>query len=95
MRVFERLDNGHDWAEDEAAVIESVARMAREDIAPRAADLDRTKAFPWDNVKAINALGLNGLFVPEAYGGAGMRYSVYIECAVSYTHLTLPTIYSV
>jgi len=81
MRVFERLDNGHDWAEDEAAVIESVARMAREEIAPRAAELDRTKAFPWDNVKAINDLGLNGLFIPEAYGGAGMRYSVYIECA--------------
>lgn len=81
MRVFERLDNGHDWAEDEAAVIESVARMAREEIAPRAAELDRTKAFPWENVKAINNLGLNGLFIPEAYGGAGMRYSVYIECA--------------
>lgn len=81
MRVFDRLDNGHAWAEDEAAVIESVARMAREEIAPRAAELDRTKAFPWDNVKAINALGLNGLFVPAAYGGADMRYSVYIECA--------------
>ena len=81
MRVFERLDNGHDWAEDEAAVIESVARMAREEIAPRAAELDRTKAFPWENVKAINNLGLNGLFIPEAYGGAGMRYSVYIDCA--------------
>ncbi len=81
MRVFERLDAGHDWAEDEAAVIETVARLAREEIAPRASEFDKTKAFPWVNVQAINALGLNGLFIPEVYGGAGMRYAVYIECA--------------
>ena len=81
MRVFERLDAGHDWAGDETAVIETVGRLAREEIAPRAAELDRTGAFPWKNVEAINALGLNGLFVPEAYGGAPMRYAVYIECA--------------
>lgn len=81
MTVFERLDRGHDWDETEAAVVETVARLAREEIAPRAAELDRTKAFPWENIRAINALGLNGLFTPEAYGGAPMRYAVYIECA--------------
>jgi alkylation response protein AidB-like acyl-CoA dehydrogenase len=81
MKVFERLDASHDWAEDEAAVIESVSRLAREEIAPRAAEYDKTKTFPWTNVEAINSLGLNGLFIPEAYGGAGMRYEVYIECA--------------
>ena len=81
MKVFERLDASHNWAEDEAAVIESVSRLAREEIAPRAAEYDKTKTFPWTNVEAINSLGLNGLFIPEAYGGAGMRYQVYIECA--------------
>jgi alkylation response protein AidB-like acyl-CoA dehydrogenase len=81
MKVFERLDASHNWAEDEAAVIESVSRLAREEIAPRAAEYDKTKTFPWTNVEAINSLGLNGLFIPEAYGGAGMRYEVYIECA--------------
>lgn len=81
MQIFDRLDSGHGWAEDEAQVIETVARLAAEAIAPRAAALDASKAFPWENVKAINALGLNGLFVPEAYGGAPMRYAVYIECA--------------
>lgn len=81
MSVFDRLDAGHNWAEDEAAVIESVGRLAREEIAPRAAALDKSKTFPWENVHAINRLGLNGLFVPEEYGGAGMRYAVYIECA--------------
>jgi len=81
MKVFERLDASHNWAEDEAAVIESVSRLAREEIAPRAAEYDKTKTFPWTNVEAINSLGLNGLFIPEAFGGAGMRYEVYIECA--------------
>ena len=81
MKVFERLDASHNWAEDEAAVIESVLRLAREEIAPRAAEYDKTKTFPWTNVEAINSLGLNGLFIPEVYGGAGMRYEVYIECA--------------
>ena len=73
MQVFERLDRGHDWDDAEAAAVETVARLAREEIQPRAAEFDRTKAFPWSNVKAINALGLNGLFIPEAYGGAAMR----------------------
>jgi alkylation response protein AidB-like acyl-CoA dehydrogenase len=81
MKVFEHLDASHNWAEDEAAVIESVSRLAREEIAPRAAEYDKTKTFPWTNVEAINSLGLNGLFIPEVYGGAGMRYEVYIECA--------------
>ena len=81
MKAFERLDASHNWAEDEAAVIESVSRLARDEIAPRAAEYDKTKTFPWTNVEAINSLGLNGLFIPEAYGGAGMRYEVYIECA--------------
>src|SRR3989440_7668679 len=47
---------------------------------PRAADYDRSGEFPWENVRAINALGLNAMFVPEAYGGAGVSYSAYLAC---------------
>jgi acyl-CoA dehydrogenase len=54
--------------------------LARERIAPRADEYDRTAAFPWDNVHAINALGLNAMFVPEAYGGAGLSYAAYLAC---------------
>ncbi|MBV8131462.1 MAG: acyl-CoA dehydrogenase family protein, partial [Alphaproteobacteria bacterium] len=36
--------------------------------------------FPWDNVRAINALGLNAIFVPEPYGGAGLGYAAYLAC---------------
>ena len=41
---------------------------------------DRTAEFPWDNVRDINALGLNAMFVPEAYGGAGLSYAAYLAC---------------
>ena len=60
--------------------IDSVRALAREEIAPRAAGYDRSGEFPWDNVKAINALGLNAMFIPEAYGGAPLSYAAYLAC---------------
>ncbi len=60
--------------------MDSVTALARDEIAPRAAEYDRTGEFPWDNVRAINALGLNAMFVPEAYGGAGLSYAAYLAC---------------
>jgi len=44
--------------------------LQSEKIAPRAAHYDQTAEFPWDNVNAINELGLNTMFIPEEYGGA-------------------------
>ncbi|MGZ5154180.1 MAG: acyl-CoA dehydrogenase family protein, partial [Burkholderiales bacterium] len=43
-------------------------------------EYDRSGEFPWVNIKAINALGLNAMFVPEAYGGAPLSYSAYLAC---------------
>jgi len=48
-------------------------------IAPNAEHVDRSGEFPWDNIHAINALGLNTIFVPEAYGGMPMSYRLYLE----------------
>jgi alkylation response protein AidB-like acyl-CoA dehydrogenase len=62
-------------------LLESVRTLARERIAPRAEHFDRTAEFPWENVKAINELGLNAMFIPEAYGGAQMSYTAYLACA--------------
>jgi len=58
-----------------------VQTLSREQIAPRAEHFDRVGEFPWENVNAINALGLNAMFVPEAYGGAQMSYTAYLACA--------------
>ena len=80
MRIFEQLQRRRGWSEDERIVLDQVRRVAREVIAPAAAELDRSAAFPWDNVKALNQLGLNAIFVPEGYGGAPMSYRLYLEC---------------
>jgi alkylation response protein AidB-like acyl-CoA dehydrogenase len=48
--------------------------LAEETIAPRAAEVDRSEAYPWDNVAALTEAGLVGLTVPKEYGGAGLGY---------------------
>ncbi|HSH08438.1 MAG TPA: acyl-CoA dehydrogenase family protein [Burkholderiales bacterium] len=78
--VFERLDASLALDEDERMLLESVSSLAREEFAPRAEGYDRSGEFPWDNVNAINALGLNAMFVPEAYGGAQLSYACYLAC---------------
>ena len=80
MKVFERLDACVDFAPEERMLIDAVRTLARERIAPCAAEYDRTGEFPWENVKAINELGLNAMFVPEAYGGTPLSYAAYLEC---------------
>ncbi len=79
MGVFERLAARRPFSDDERLVLDQVRRLCAEGIAPRAAALDASEEFPWDNMRAINALGLNGLFVPEEFGGAPMSYRLYLQ----------------
>ncbi len=80
MTVLDRLDNSLHLSEDEQMVLASVRALATERIAPRAAGFDRTGEFPWQNVHEINALGLNMMFVPQAYGGMALSYLCYLAC---------------
>jgi len=80
MNTLERLDAWLTLPEEERMLFASVQNLARTQIAPRAEHHDRVGEFPWDNVEAINALGLNAMFVPEAYGGAPMSYLAYLAC---------------
>ena len=80
MNVFNRLDASLKLPPDEAMLVESVRKLAVEVVAPSAEQSDRSGEFPHANVKAINALGLNAMFIPEAYGGAQMSYAAYLEC---------------
>ena len=65
-----RFDEG----EDVAALREMVHRWAQERVAPMAAAIDRDNAFPSELWREMGALGLLGITVPEADGGAGMGY---------------------
>ena len=80
MKLFDRLDALPPLSPEERQILKSVSALARDPIAPRAEHYDRSGEFPWDNIRAINALGLNTIFVPEAYGGAGLSYAVYLGC---------------
>jgi alkylation response protein AidB-like acyl-CoA dehydrogenase len=52
--------------------LQSLARhLAEQTIAPRAAEVDRAEAYPWNNVAALREAGLLGYTVPREYGGAG------------------------
>lgn len=78
--IFNRLDALPPLSEEERQLLASVRALCRDEIAPRAAQYDRSGDFPWDNIRAINALGLNAMFVPAAYGGAGLSYAAYLAC---------------
>jgi isovaleryl-CoA dehydrogenase len=63
-----------DLGPDIEALRETVAAFAQAEIAPRAAEIDRTNAFPMDLWRKMGELGVLGITVPEEYGGAGMGY---------------------
>ena len=48
--------------------------LAQKAIAPRAAGVDRSEAYPWDTVKALTGAGYMGMTIPEKYGGLGLTY---------------------
>jgi acyl-CoA dehydrogenase len=79
MGVFETLQHHRHWSEEEALVLEQIRRLASDLIAPNAERFDRTGEFPWENIRALNALGANMMFVPDAFGGARMSYRLYLE----------------
>ena len=53
---------------------DQVASFAADEIAPRAAEIDRSNEFPMDLWQKLGDLGLLGVTVEEEYGGAGLGY---------------------
>jgi len=55
----------------------TVREFADQELAPRAAEIDREDTFPHWAVAKLGELGLTGIVVPEEYGGAGGDYIMY------------------
>jgi alkylation response protein AidB-like acyl-CoA dehydrogenase len=61
------------YLSDEQRMIRDLARkVAREKIAPHAADVDERERYPDEAMRAIIEAGLFGIWVPEEYGGSAM-----------------------
>ena len=67
-----------DLSEDQQAVRDMVRDFAESEIRPIAEKIDETHEFPLETTRKMGELGLMGMFVPEAYGGAGMDYVSYV-----------------
>jgi alkylation response protein AidB-like acyl-CoA dehydrogenase len=78
MQIFDKLESARNWSEDERLLLDQVDRLSLNVIAPNAGHIDTTGEFPWSNVKAINELGLNAIFVPEKFGGSPMSFKLYL-----------------
>ncbi|HEY5211352.1 MAG TPA: isovaleryl-CoA dehydrogenase [Stellaceae bacterium] len=57
---------------------DTVRAFADDEIAPLAAEIDRTDTFPRQLWPKMGALGLHGITVAEEYGGAGMGYLAHV-----------------
>jgi isovaleryl-CoA dehydrogenase len=60
------------------ALREAVQDFAQTEIAPRAAEIDRTDQFPMDLWRKLGDLGVLGITVAEEFGGADMGYLAHI-----------------
>src|SRR5579864_6250580 len=63
-----------DLGETADALRETVHDFSSNEIAPRAAEIDKTNQFPMDLWLKLGALGLHGITVEEEYGGSGLGY---------------------
>jgi isovaleryl-CoA dehydrogenase len=71
---FLRFDHG----ETLDMLRDTVRGFAQKEIAPRAAEIDRSNQFPPDLWQKLGALGVLGITVEEAYGGTMMGYLAHI-----------------
>ena len=60
------------------ALRDTLQAFCAAEIAPRAAEIDRSNAFPADLWKKLGDLGVHGMTVSEEYGGTDMGYLAHI-----------------
>ena len=76
MQDFPAIDFHHGETID--MLRSSVRQFAADEIAPRAADIDRENAFPMDLWRKMGDLGLLGITVGEEFGGTAMGYLAHV-----------------
>src|SRR5882672_10023733 len=69
---------GFDHGETITMLRDTVRDFAAREIAPRAAEIDRSNEFPADLWRKLGSLGLLGITVEEEYGGTAMGYLAHV-----------------
>jgi len=64
--------------EEHEALLQAVRSFAQKEIVPVAPEFDESGDFPMETVKKMGEMGLMGIEVPEAYGGAEMDTLAYV-----------------
>ncbi len=59
---------------DQKALQAKARELARGTFAARAAEIDRTESYPWNNVRDLTEAGFFGMTIPPAHGGQGRSY---------------------
>ena len=67
----EVMDDVYQLPEEHRELQQAVRALARDKIAPRAAEIDEKGEFPWDVYEALAASGFHAIHIPEEYGGSG------------------------
>lgn len=90
------------WSADEVQLRDSVARFAREVIAPKVREMDEKSELDPEVLKACFGQGLMGVEVPTELGGAGMNFTsaiiaveelAKVDPAVSVSTPTMRSVY--
>jgi short-chain 2-methylacyl-CoA dehydrogenase len=71
-----------DLSDEQRLLRDTIRDFARQEVAPVAEELDRTKSFPYELVARMGELGLMGIPFPEQYGGGGadnVAYAIAVE----------------
>ena len=61
-------------SENQIRLQKTAFEFAKEEIAPRAFEIDRTERYPWKNVELLKEQGFMGMTIPKKYGGLGKSY---------------------
>jgi isovaleryl-CoA dehydrogenase len=78
MNPLDCTDSDFGLSPELEEIRQQVRRFAAQEIAPRAADIDRSNEFPRDLWPALGSQGLLGITVPERFGGAGLGYLAHV-----------------
>jgi alkylation response protein AidB-like acyl-CoA dehydrogenase len=66
------------FSEDQTRIRDAVRAFAESEIAPRVADWEREAYFPRETLAELSRMGVMGMMVPEAWGGAGTDALSYV-----------------